>query len=109
MKKKNTIISDWLNLHNNPEIDEQVKKQLEEKTKWENLQFPIVKNIQAKSLADSIEGIPTEDMPGRMNEMYQSVFNNAVETINKELNEIRNIEGKEDRIKYLEELLAAWS
>ena len=109
MKKKNTIISDWLNLHNNPEIDEQVKKQLEEKTKWENLQFPIVKNIAAKSLADSIDGIPTEDMPGRMNEMYQSVFNNAVETINKELNEIRNIEGKEDRIKYLEELLAAWS
>lgn len=109
MKKKNTIISDWLNRYNNPEIDEQVKKQLEENTKWENLQFPIVKNIQAKSLADSIEGIPTEDMPGKMNEMYQSVFNHAVETINKELNEIRNIEGKEDRIKYLEELLAAWS
>ena len=41
--------------------------------------------------------------------MYQSVFNHAVETINKELNEIRNIEGKEDRVKYLEELLAAWS
>jgi hypothetical protein len=68
-----------------------------------------VKNIKAKTLADSIEGIPTEDMPRRMGEMYQSVFKHAVEKINKELNEIRNIEGKEDRVKYLEELLAAWS
>ena len=80
-----------------------------DKTKWEDTKFPIVKNISAKSLADSIEGIPTEDMPKRMNEMYQSVFKHAAETINKELNEIRNVEGKEDRVKYLEELLAAWS
>ena len=34
-----------------------------DKTKWEDINFPRVKNIQAKSLADSIEGIPTEDMP----------------------------------------------
>ena len=79
-----------------------------DKTKWEDIKFPIVKNISAKSLSDSIEGIPTEDMPRRMDEMYQSVFKHAVEKINKELNEIRNIEGKEDRVKYLEELLAAW-
>lgn len=81
----------------------------EDKTNWEDIRFPIVKNIAARSLADSIEGIPTEDMPRRMAEMYQSVHNHALETINKELNEIRGVEGKEDRIKYLEELLAAWS
>lgn len=80
-----------------------------DKTKWEDTKFPIVKNISAKSLADSIEGIPTEDMPKRMYEMYQGVFKHAAETINKELNEIRNVEGKEDRVKYLEELLVAWS
>ena len=80
-----------------------------DKTKWEDIKFPMVKNIQAKTLADSIEGIPTEDMPRRMNEMYQSVHNHALETIHKELNEIRNVEGKEDRVKYLKELLAAWS
>ena len=109
MKKKNTIISDWLNIHNNSEIDEQVKKQLEEKTKWEDLQFPRVKNIQPVLVSDSIQGIPTEDMPRRMDEMYQSVFNHALEIMNKELNEIRNVQGKEDRIKYLEELLKKWS
>jgi hypothetical protein len=41
--------------------------------------------------------------------MYTSVFKHALETINKELNEIRGVEGKEDRVKYLEELLLAWS
>lgn len=80
-----------------------------DKTKWEDIKFPIIRNIQPVLAADSIEGIPTEDMPRRMNEMYQSVFNHAVETINKELNEIRNVEGKKDRVKYLEELLVAWS
>jgi hypothetical protein len=79
------------------------------KTKWEDIKFPRVKNIQAKTIADSIEGIPTEDMPKRMDEMYTSVFKHALETIRKELNEIRGVEGKEDRVKYLEELLAAWS
>ena len=79
------------------------------KTKWEDIKFPVVKNIQAKSLADIIEGIPTEDMPKRMSEMYTSVFKHALDTIHKELNEIRGVEGKEDRVKYLEELLVAWS
>lgn len=58
----------------------------EEKTKWEDIKFPIVKNIQPISLADSIEGISTEDMPRRMAEMYQSVSKYATDTINKELN-----------------------
>jgi hypothetical protein len=79
------------------------------KTKFEDIKFPIVKNIQAKTLADSIEAIPTEDMPKRMAEMFASVHNHALETIHKELNEIREVEGKEDRVKYLEELLAMWS
>jgi len=48
-------------------------------------------------------------MPKRMAEMFASVHNHALETIHKELNEIRGVEGKEDRVKYLEELLAAWS
>ncbi len=81
----------------------------EEKTKWDNFQFPIVKNISPRLLSDEIEGIPTEDMPRRMAEMYKSVHNHALETINKELNEIRGVEGKEERVKYLEELLSAWS
>ena len=80
-----------------------------DKTKWEDIKFPIVRNIQPVLVADIIEGIPTEDMPRRMNEMYQSVFSHAVETINQELDEIRNVEGKEDRVKYLEELLVTWS
>jgi hypothetical protein len=79
------------------------------KTKWEDIKFPIVKNIQPVLVSDIIEGIPTEDMPKRMEEMYTSAFKHALETINKELNEIRGVEGKEDRVKYLEELLAAWS
>jgi hypothetical protein len=79
-----------------------------DKTKWEDINFPRVKNIQAKTLADSIEGIPTEDMPKRMAEMFASVHNLALETIHEELNEIRGVEGKEDRVKYLEELLATW-
>jgi hypothetical protein len=41
--------------------------------------------------------------------MFASVHNHALETIHKELNEIRGVEGKEDRVKYLEELLLAWS
>jgi hypothetical protein len=80
-----------------------------DKTKWGDIKFPIVKNIPAKTLAGSIKGIPTEDMPKRMAEMFASVHNHALETIHKELNEIRGVEGKEDRVKYLEELLAAWS
>ena len=79
------------------------------KRKWEDIKFPIVKNVQAKTLASSIKGIPTEDMPRKMNEMYQAAFKYALETIRKELNEIRGVEGKEDRVKYLEELLVAWS
>ena len=81
----------------------------DEKTKWEDIKFPIIRNVSAKTLADSIVGIPTYDMPRRMAEMYASVHNHALETINKELDEIRGVEGKEDRVKYLEELLAAWS
>jgi hypothetical protein len=80
-----------------------------DKTKWEDIKFPVVKNIQSRTLADSIVGIPTEDMPKRMDEMCTSVFKHALETIHKELNEIRGVEGKEDRVKYLEELLVAWS
>jgi hypothetical protein len=79
------------------------------KTKWEDIKFPIIKNIKPVLASDSIEGIPTEDMPKRMAEMFASVHNHALETIHKELNEIRGVEGKEDRVKYLEELLAAWS
>lgn len=78
------------------------------KTKWEDIKFPIVKNIHPITLSDSIEGIATEDMPRRMSEMYESVFKNAADTINKELSEIRGIEGKEERVKYLEELLKVW-
>jgi hypothetical protein len=48
-------------------------------------------------------------MPKRMDEIYTSVFKHALEKIRKELNEIRGVEGKEDRVKYLEELLASWS
>ena len=81
----------------------------EDKTNWGDLKFPIVKNIAARTLADSIEPIPTWGMPRRMNEMYKSVFNNARDVINKELNEIRGVEGKEDRVKYLEGLLNSWS
>ncbi len=81
----------------------------EDKTNWEHIRFPIVKNIDGRTLADSIEGIPMEDMQRRKEEMIQSVHNHALETINKELNEIRGVEGKEDRVKYLEELLTAWS
>jgi hypothetical protein len=79
------------------------------KTKWEDIKFPIVKNVQAKTLADSIEAISKKDMPRKMNEMYQAAFKYALETIRKELNEIRGVEGKEDRVKYLEELLTKWS
>ena len=79
------------------------------KTKWEDIKFPIVKNIQPILVSDIIEGISTEDMPKRMEEMYTSAFKHALDTIHKELNEIRGVEGKEDRVKYLEELLVAWS
>jgi len=79
------------------------------KTKWEDIKFPIVKNIKPVLAIDMIEGIPTEDMSKRMSEMYTSAFKHALETIHKELNEIRGVEGKEDRVKYLEELLVAWS
>jgi hypothetical protein len=41
--------------------------------------------------------------------MYTSVHNNAVKTINEELEKIRGVEGKEGRVKYLEELLSSWS
>ena len=81
----------------------------EEKTKWEDLQFPIIKNVSPRLLSDEIEGIPTEDMPRRMAEMFESVFDNAVKTINEELEKIRGVEGKEERVKYLEELLSAWT
>jgi hypothetical protein len=72
-------------------------------------QFPIVKKIIPRTLAQEIEGIPTEDMPRRMSEMISGVHAIAIETINKELLEIRGVEGKEDRVKYLEELLSKWS
>jgi hypothetical protein len=81
----------------------------EEKIKWEDIKFPVIKNISPRLLSDDIEGIPTEDMPRRMAEMYTSVHNNAVKTINEELEKIRGVEGKEGRVKYLEELLAAWT
>jgi len=81
----------------------------EEKTKWEDIKFPIIRNVNPRLLSDDIEAISKEDMPRRMYEMYQGVFKHADETINKELNEIRNVEGKEERVKHLEELLAVWS
>ena len=81
----------------------------EEKTKWEDFQFPIIKNVSPRLLSDEIEGIATEDMPRRMAEMFESVFDNAVKTINGELEKIRGVEGKEERVKYLEELLSAWT
>lgn len=82
---------------------------MSKETKFEDIKFPIVKNIKPVLASDSIEGIPTDDMPKRMAEMYTSAFNHALETIHKELNEIRGVEGKEDRVKCLEELLARWS
>ena len=81
----------------------------EEKTKWEDIKFPVIKNVSPRLLSDEIEGIPTEDMPRRMAEMFESVFDNAVKTINEELEKIRGVEGKEERVKYLEELLSAWT
>ena len=81
----------------------------EEKTKWEDIKFPIIRNVSPRLLSDEIEGIPTEDMPRRMAEMFSSVFTNAIKTINEELEKIRDVDGKEERVKYLEELLAAWS
>ena len=81
----------------------------EEKIKWEDIKFPVIKNISPRLLSDDIEGIPTEDMPRRMTEMFESVFVNAVKTINEELEKIRGVESKEERVKYLEELLSAWT
>jgi hypothetical protein len=81
----------------------------EEKTKWEDLRFPIIKNVSPRLLSDDIEGIATEDMPRRMAEMFASTFSNAVKTIEDELSKIRGVEGKEKRVKYLEELLSAWT
>lgn len=81
----------------------------EEKTKWKDIKFPVIKNVSPRLLSDEIEGIATEDMPRRMAEMFASVHNNAVKTINDELEKIRGVEGKEERVKYLEELLAAWT
>ena len=52
MKKKNTIISDWLNRYNNPEIDEQVKKQLEEKTKMSKEIIIVDKPLQDDNTLD---------------------------------------------------------
>jgi hypothetical protein len=77
--------------------------------KFKDIKFPIVKNISPRLLSDEIEGIPTEDMPRRMAEMFESVFDNAIKTINEELEKIRGVEGKEERVKYLEELLSSWS
>lgn len=77
------------------------------KTKWEDIKFPIVKNVQAKTLADSIEAISKKDMPRKMNEMYQAAFKYALETIRKELNEIelkQNIDIIHNKVnKYIQE------
>ena len=75
------------------------------KINFEDIKF----NIPPRTISNDIEGIPTKDMPKRMNEMFESVFEHTVKKIHEELNEIRGVEGKEDRVKYLEELLAAWS
>lgn len=81
----------------------------EEKTKWEDIKFPVIRNVSPRLLSDEIEGISTEDMPRRMAEMFASTFSNAVKTIEDELSKIRGVEGKEERVKYLEELLASWT
>ena len=75
---------------------------------WGSIKFPIVRNIQPTTLADQIEGIPPEDMPRRMVEMFSDVQKVAVETIEKKLEELRGTEGNEDRIAYLEDLLKKW-
>ena len=80
-----------------------------EKTKWEDIKFPVIRNVSPRLLSEEIEGIPTEDMPRRMAEMFASTFSNAVKTIEDELSKIRGVEGKEERVKYLEDLLAAWA
>lgn len=75
---------------------------------FSRLKFPIVRNVQPTTLADQIEGIPTEDMPRRMAEMFSDVQKLAVEIIEKKLEELRGTEGNEDRIAYLEDLLKKW-
>lgn len=77
-------------------------------TDWSKIKFPIVRNVQAKLLAPDIEGIPTEDMPKRMSEMFDNVSKIAIETIEKEILEIKGVDGKEDRLEYLKDLLKKW-
>ena len=74
-------------------------------TDWSKIKFPIVKNVQAKLASTDIEGIPTEDMPRRMSEIFANVNKIAVETIEKEISEIEGAEGKEERLEYLKDLL----
>jgi len=74
-------------------------------TDWSKIKFPIVRNVQAKLLAPDIEGIPTEDMPKRMAEMFANVSKIAIETIEKEIAEIEGVAGKENRLEYLKDLL----
>lgn len=76
---------------------------------FDSIKFPIIKNLSPKSLKDVIEGISSEDMPRRMADMFASAHNKAVETMQNELKEIRGVEGKEDRVKYLEDLLNTWT
>jgi hypothetical protein len=77
-------------------------------TDWSKITFPIVKNVQAKLAAADIEGIPTEDMPRRMGEMFANVQKIAIETMEKEISEIEGVEGKEERLEYLKDLLKKW-
>ena len=77
-------------------------------TDWSKIKFPIIRNVQAKLLAPDIEGIPTGDMPKRMSEMFDNVSKIAIETIEKEILEIKGVDGKEDRLEYLKDLLKKW-
>ena len=78
-------------------------------TDWSKIQFPKIKNIQPKLLADDTEGIPTEEMPKRMAEMYANVHKTAIETMKKRIEENEGVEGKEEYVAYLKDLLEKWN
>ena len=73
------------------------KEDNKDEDRWASIKLPIVRNVNPKLAADDIEGIPTEDMPRRMAEMFKSAYSKATETMKKELEEIRDTEGSEER------------
>jgi hypothetical protein len=80
---------------------------MEDKNKsiFDSIQFPIVRNFHPRTIGMDLESIPSSEMPRRMGEMFKDASKHMRNTINKELDEIRGVEGKEERVKYLEELL----